>query len=219
MLLKDLVGKLPVHPKKKPESRKLSSIEKIVVHCSDWDITPEALAQYDIGPNHISSTGCPSITYSYLVQKDGTVCRTAPEEWVLWHAAGHNSKSLAVCLVYKTDSVYESGKVNIVPSDKAPSLQQMMALDELLTNLCLKLRVSPMNVVGHRELVGTGFIFDNKGHKRLKKTCPGRAVDLDFMRRNVTKGVQKMLKLGGLYNGTVDGVWGPKSQAALEQMK
>ncbi len=215
MQIVDLVSKLPVHPKKKPDLRKFSEIKKIALHTTDWDITPEALAQYDIGPNHISSSGCPTITYSYLVQKDGTVCKTANEDVVTWHVGNHNRSCLGVSLVYKTDPAYESGKVKTPTPGKLPTVSQMDSAKELLAALCLKFRLPPSAVVGHRELEGTGW-FWQKGHRQLRKTCPGMAIDMDLIRRELAGLMQQVLKDKGLYTGTVDGIWGPKSQKALE---
>jgi hypothetical protein len=217
-MFKDLTKSLPVHPKKKPDTRKSSEIKKLVVHTTDWNITPEALAQYDIGPNHISSTGCPSITYAYLVERDGTVCKTAPETWVTWHVGNHNRSCLGISLVYKTDAKFESGKSKSVSADNVPSLEQMTSLTALLVTLALSLGIEPQNVVGHRELEGTGFIWV-KEHKQLRKTCPGMAVNLDDLRLHVAKGMQTVLLEEGLYTGKIDGLWGPKSRAALEEYR
>lgn len=214
MLIKDLVKALPVHPKKKPDTRKVNEINKLVVHTTDWNITPEALAQYDIGPNHISSTGCPSITYAYLVEKDGDILRTAPETWVTWHVGNHNRSSLGIALVYKTDPLFEQGKSKQLKAENAPTPKQMESLQALLTDLCLQMGLPPSSIVGHRELEGTGFIWV-KEHKQLRKSCPGMAVNLDHLRRSVAGGLQTILLEEKLYTGKVDGIWGPKSQAAL----
>lgn len=215
MDIKDLVPVLPTHPKKKPKVRKLSDIKKIVVHTTDWDIQPLELAKYDLGPNHIDSTGCPSITYHYYIGKSGEVCRTADEAWVTWHAAMHNGNSVAICLAYKTDPVFESGKSKIPAPGKVPTPEMTKSLLSLLAHLCKKLKVSPLEIWGHRELSGTGFILV-KGHKQLRKTCPGMSIDLDALRNAVVIQLQQEMKDKGLYAGKVDGDWGPKSQAAFK---
>jgi len=56
LLYEDISSSLPVHATKKP--KKQLKIKKIVVHMTDGVVTPQGLAKYDIGPNHISKTGC-----------------------------------------------------------------------------------------------------------------------------------------------------------------
>jgi hypothetical protein len=215
MNIKDLVPTLPTHPKKKPKIRKLSDIKKIVVHTTDWDIQPLELAKYDLGPNHIDSTGCPTITYHYYISKFGEVSRTADETWVTWHAAMHNSNSIAICLAYKTDPDFESGKTHLPKEGRIPTVPMLAALTLLLAHLCKFLHISPKEIYGHRELIGTGFILA-KGHKKLKKTCPGMSINLDVLRGLVAAELQKQMQSIGLYLGKIDGDWGPKSQAAFK---
>jgi N-acetyl-anhydromuramyl-L-alanine amidase AmpD len=214
MDITNLVPTLPTHPKKKPKVRKLSDIKKIVVHTTDWNIQPLELAKYDIGPNHIDSTGCPTITYHYYIGQSGETFRTADETWVTWHAALHNSNSIAVCLAYKTDPAFESGKTKIPEAGKIPSKEMMQSLYSLLVHLCKTLKISPLEIWGHRELFGTGFILI-KGHKQLKKTCPGMSIDLDSLRNMTVITLQTEMKNKGLYTGQIDGSWGPKSQLAF----
>jgi hypothetical protein len=215
MEIKDLVPTLPIHPKKKVKFRKLSNIKKIVVHTTDWNIEPLELAKYDIGPNHIDSTGCPSITYHYYIGKDGTVARTAAEEWVTWHAAGYNTESVAICLAYKTDPLFESGKISQPGPNNKPTEEMLKALDALLVYLCKRLKVNPKEILGHRELEGTGFTFQ-KGHKQLRKTCPGMTINLDILRARVFSLLQTEMMWKGFYTGRIDGLWGPKSEASFQ---
>lgn len=216
MNIVNLVGTLPVHPKKKPNTRRLTNITKLVVHCTDWNVTPEALARYDIGKNHISSTGCPTITYHYLINQDGTVAKTVNHETVTWHAGGYNTESLAISLVYKTDPVFESGKSKIAQPGYLPTSTALTSLLELLSDLCLELNLLPTQVLGHRELIGTGFILF-KGHKQLRKTCPGMSINLDQLRLDVAKKMQSTLSGLGIYTGILDGVFGKKSIEALKE--
>lgn len=209
MKITDLTNTLPIHKTKTPKIRSLNKIKRLIVHTSDWNITPDALAKYDIGPNHISSTGCPSITYHYTIDKAGEVSRTAPEGWVLWHAGLHNSDTIAVALLYKTDPDFESGKKVSTDDKFLPTAEQEAKLIDLIVHLCKKFKIAPSNVLGHRELIGTGFVLV-KGHKKLRKTCPGRGVNLDLLRRRVTLGLQVELGV------KADGIWGPVSQAALD---
>jgi N-acetyl-anhydromuramyl-L-alanine amidase AmpD len=217
MEIKDLVPVLPVHPTKKPKVRKLSTIKKIVVHTTDWNIEPLELAKYDIGPNHIDSTGCPTATYHYYISKTGEVSRLVPEEFITWHAAMHNGNSLAICLAYKTDPAFESGKTKIASLDKLPTAEMLSSLSRLLVHLCKEFKISPKEIWGHRELLGTGFII-SKGHKQLRKTCPGMSIDLDLLRKDTILVIQSEMASLGLYSGNIDGLWGPKSEASFQEL-
>jgi N-acetyl-anhydromuramyl-L-alanine amidase AmpD len=213
MKIIDLVPSLPVHPTKKIKTRSLKQVTKIIIHTTDGDMTPSQLAKYDIGPNHIDKTGCPSVTYHYYIDKAGEVSRTAPWQWITWHAGGYNTESVAVVLNYKTDPAFESGKAKEVDTKFLPTGFQMVSLVETLLQLCQELKVSPTEVKGHRELFGTGFILV-KGHKALRKTCPGRGIDLDQLRRELYFKLQIVMKEEGFYAGKLDGDWGPASKKA-----
>lgn len=212
----DFTGSLPRHPSGKTyNKRKLSKINKIVVHCTDRDWTLVRLAMYDITPyyiyngekvyNHIDKTGLPAITYHDVIMSDGKPYHTLDYEEISMHAGGYNTGSIAVALMYKV----------IAP----PSSKAIKSLQCHLGKLCLELNLTPDRVFGHRELKGTGWFFDKSGSKRLRKSCPGKYVDLDLLRTNVAKYMQLVLTMKNLYTGKIDGDFGPKSQAAFKQYK
>ena len=207
----DLRGKLPVNPnpKRKYKRRKLSKIKKLVLHCDDWDTDIFTIAEYDVTPNpkhHISKKGCPECTYHYFIEKNGDVMQCVDLNKISWHAGNHNGKSAGVCMRYRATG-------NKYP----PPIHQLEAAESLLAYLCLKLGVDPDNVYGHRELYGTGWLYGPKGIRKLRKTCPGLLVNMDLVRYNVAIKVQKVLKDNHFYNSKIDGIFGPKSEAALKQ--
>lgn len=207
----DISGDLPRHETKKHATRTAKGYKRIAVHTTDWVTTPEKLAKYDIGPNHISDTGCPGITYHDLIMKDGSIFHTLPYDEVSWHVGNFNSGSLAVALMYKCT----------IPNSKdqlAPTEDALKSLQTHCGDLCLKYSIEPKNVVGHRELFGTGW-FWQKGSRRLRKSCPGKRVDLDLLRHNVATYMQIRLKMKGLYKGAIDGDFGKKSIEALALYK
>lgn len=171
----DLWNVLPVHPTKQYETRHLKDIERIVVHCTDvegW--TPQRLNDYDLSPNHISKTGCPTCTYHDYMQIGGVWNHMVDYDVKTWHAGPlWNKSSVAVALEFKPDQGHN------------PDESMMNTLIEYLAMSCLFLGISPRMVVGHRELLDTGYIIDKNGHKRLKKTCPGLEIDLDALRDDV----------------------------------
>jgi len=72
-------------------------IEGIVIHCAD---TP---ASMDIGADEIRAwhreRGWRDIGYHWVIRRDGTVEAGQPEQEPGAHVAGHNSRTIGVCLV------------------------------------------------------------------------------------------------------------------------
>jgi hypothetical protein len=208
----DLRDKLKRHATKVATVRPLAAIDTIVVHTTDWDTSIERLVDYDIGPNHISTSGCPTITYHDVIMKDGTLNHCEYYRNTTWHAGKYNRDSVAIAMMYKCSN---PGKV-----DFDPTKEQMSTLDTTLVSMCLALKVLPQGIKGHRECEGTGFIWvvdkDNgKARQSLLKTCPGMGVDLYALRKRITTRLQTKLKIDGFYTGLIDGDFGPKSKEAL----
>jgi N-acetylmuramoyl-L-alanine amidase len=77
------------------------AIHYLVVHCSD---TPDDdhLDATDIHKMHLGF-GWDGIGYHAVVTRNGTIERGRPEYWVGAHVYGHNSESLGVCLIGRSD--------------------------------------------------------------------------------------------------------------------
>lgn len=210
----DLVDSLPTHPTKVPNTR--SRVKRLVVHTTDWVVTPLELAEYDIKPNHISDTGCPTITYHMMIDKAGRVYKTAEDNIVTWHVGAWNPGSYGIALIYKTDPDFERKRKAAAHPDNRPTDEAMESLHDLLADLCEKFELKPKQIFGHRELKGTGWIPGAMGSKKLRKSCPGRAVDLDLLRKDVAKLLQRRMRMLGYYLAPIDGDFGPRSREAYE---
>jgi len=176
--IEDISKILPVNPALRPKLRQVNEIDRLVLHCTDapptWDVF--ACARYDIGPNHISAQGCPTITYAYFVNADGSVQKCLSSEIVSWHVGNWNRRSLGVVLAYRATG-----------NSSPPPTPQLEAASRLFAMLCKDLRLTPeANAVGHRELLGTGYNVVN-GKPVLRKQCPGLKVDLDAFRQDVAQ--------------------------------
>lgn len=209
----DISKELPKHPIKKYKRRLLSKINKIVVHTTDRDWSILELAEYDIKPNHISSDGCPAITYHDVIMSNAAVFHTLSYDQVSHHAGGYNTGSVAVTLMYRCTSAM-TDKDTYAPTDIA-----LKALKCHCGKLCLKFGLTPDRVFGHRELKGTGWFLNKWGSKLLRKTCPGKKVDLDKLREGVAEYMQIFLKLEGFYQGEIDSDFGKDSIKALKKYK
>jgi N-acetylmuramoyl-L-alanine amidase len=119
-------------------------VKYIVVHCS---ATP---AKMDIGVNEIDrwhrDRGFLKIGYHIVIRRDGTMEMGRPLDEVGAHAEGHNSVSVAVCLVGGVDaSKLMKPENNFTPD-------QMVTLE--MTILGLSTRFSHAEIIGHRDLPG-----------------------------------------------------------------
>jgi N-acetyl-anhydromuramyl-L-alanine amidase AmpD len=178
----DIRDRLPINKNRTPRIRSLSSIDRIVLHCTDAPPTWGAFecAEYDINPNHISQQGCPTITYAYFVNADGLVQKCLSRTIVSWHVGNWNFRSLGVVLAYKATG-----------NAKPPLHLQLEAASELFARLCTDLGLEPSsNIVGHRELYGTGHYTDAQGGVLYRKSCPGWKVDLDEFRQETEQRLQ-----------------------------
>lgn len=209
------MNQLPRHSTKRYKKRDISKIKKLVLHCTDWDnVTPYSLAQYDISQgNHISATGMPAISYHYMIDKKGTIYKCLDDSEISWHAAYHNSNSLSVCMIYKpTDEKrIDRGVIE-------PSIQCCSSTLKMLAALCLKYKLTPDKIFGHRELQFTGWVMKN-GSRKLMKTCPGLAINMDQIRFYVAKMMQQSMHAKNYYSGEIDGIFGPLSKAALKNYR
>jgi N-acetyl-anhydromuramyl-L-alanine amidase AmpD len=197
----DIRSSIPKHKTKKWKKR--GKIDKIVIHCTaSTQQDPNKVAQYHIAPNHISSTGCPSLCYHDFIDNQGVIYHCNNYEDSTWHASLFNESSIGVVIAFE-------GKDKIIPP-----ITQYDALVKHLVALCLYIKILPENILGHREVPGMFTIF-GKGSKKFKKACPGMGVDLDYLRQAVTTKLQQRLKDEGLYYGAIDGLFGPKSRSAL----
>lgn len=165
----DLSDQLPINRKVSGGTRELTKIDTIVVHCTDAYMEGSLaqyarnLAYYDIGPNHISSTGCEGITYHRLISQAGEIALTAPLESVRWHTYGMNKRSIGIALCYKVRSSKKR------KNEELPSPQMLDACARYCANLS-KVLGKKLILVGHRECPSNS------------KECPGYDVDLDKLR-------------------------------------
>jgi N-acetyl-anhydromuramyl-L-alanine amidase AmpD len=177
--VEDIRAGLPIHPEKKPGLRRSSDIDRLVLHCTDASPSWGAIecTRYDINPNHISATGCPTITYTYFVNADGFVQKCLSHDVVSWHAGDWNIRSMGVVLAYR-----------VTGNPSPPPAVQLEAAAELFARLCQTFNLKPeLNVVGHRELAGTGYTVDAQGRLIYRKECPGLKVDLNEFRQETAR--------------------------------
>lgn len=150
--LADWREKLPRNPNKQYSRRPLSQVRRIVIHHSGTplDYSPEAIAQYHIGPNHICADGCPEIAYHILLDYRGRAYLVNDLTEVTYHALGNNADTVGICLI---------GDYN----EHQPTRTQLRRLGMLIRYVNLRVG-RRLEVVGHRDLKDT--------------TCPGAHIDI-----------------------------------------
>lgn len=138
----------------------MRAINLIVVHCS---ATP---TNRDIGAAEIRSMhkrqGWADIGYHHVIRRDGRIEAGRAEAIVGAHVAGHNAKSIGVCLVggVKPDMTAET---NFTPA-------QYAALEQLLRKL--KARFPNARICGHRDLSPDGNGDGRVERGEWVKECP-----------------------------------------------
>lgn len=200
--LKDMREVNAINTKMKILTRQESKIKRVVFHCTDADgWTPERLNRFFLEERKFPTCG-----YHFYVQKD-VIFQMVSANVVSYHAGGHNSDSISFSIDFPAGQ-YEKLKI------KCPDEVYQQAV-KVAGYLCLKYKVPPAPdlLVGHRELLGSGFVFINSDHtkRQLMKTCPGLTIDLDVFRKDVVKFIQSHL---GLLR---DGILGPKTMKAFTE--
>jgi len=200
---------LPRHASRKWQERSLDRLDGLVWHQTLGGTDPEATARYHVGPNHISSEGLPSISYTFFIKSDGAVWLCNDLEAVTYSQGDRtkpgdeNVAYLAACFGGNFSGPGYRGSA--VPT-----------VDQLFGGLRLWKSVKQF------------FGFENYqlfGHYHFgKPACPGTSlqsliemvradcIDLDFGSMATR---QTALKRLGYYRGAIDGVWGPVSRDAL----
>lgn len=205
--LVDIRATIPRHPTRKWRTR--DSADTIVVHTTaSNNQEPSKTARYHIKPgpqNHLSKRGAPCVAYHDMLAKDGLVSHCNDYSDITWHTKGWNGRAVSVALMFKGQT------------GETPVPVQLLALKEHLVVLCLYLKILPDRIKGHRE--GPNMTFWSRGAVRYKKTCPGMGIDLDALRDEVTRRLQRRLNAEGLYRGKIDGDFGRKSRAALQAFR
>jgi len=175
----NISGQIPKNPNYDRIPIRNQEIQYIVWHCDDaenW--THKNLIEYDLKANHIDPRGCPVPTYTYYIERDGSIWQLNQEVTKTWHAGvvskyvdlcpRWNDISLAICFAFKPNK-----------KNPLPAVQMESGL-YLTTEILLRRHADSANVKGHRELCGTGHV---PGHpERLRKTCPGLGIDMNSVR-------------------------------------
>lgn len=142
----------------------LERIEKIIIHHSQRELDFPLF----IKARHKLLRHWDDIGYHYLIGNgnfftiDGKLYSGRQENLVGYHALGYNDNSLGICLIGNYDKT-------------APTQKQLLTLTSFLREKMSQYDISVQNIFGHREL------------PNIKKSCPGKFIDMDYIRSLVSK--------------------------------
>lgn len=206
----DFRSNLPCHQAKVWRRRRWQDLRGMVWHQTLSSSSCQAVADYHVGPNHISQQGLPGISYTFFVEPDGDTLLCNDIEDVTYsqgdrtRPGDENRLYMAVCFSGNF------GAPGYVGSDTVTA-------EQLHSGLRLWLACRQEFGWSGRQLYGH-YHFG-------KPTCPG--VDLSNVIDTVQdsdsgsydldtiEGRQTALRDAGHYNGLVDGLWGMGSRRAL----
>ena len=124
----------------------MRDIDMLVVHCA------ATKPHMDIGAEEIrrwhKDKGWNDIGYHYVIRRSGEVEKGRDEGIPGAHVAGHNRRTIGICLVGGID---EDGH----PEPNFTE-EQFVALKQLLNELSIKYGLTRDAIIGHRDFPGVG---------------------------------------------------------------
>jgi len=205
---------LPRHKSKVWDPRASSILKGMVYHQSLEDYgTASGNAAYHVGPNHLSDTGLPGLSYTMFVEKSGKIILANDVEDKTWSQGDRdlpgdeNAEYMGVCFGGNFSGPGYDGP-------QTPTEAQLNSATLLW------------------EIVSEIWSFDNNclfGHYDFgKPSCPGYVLAglIESVNRGVTwerggfdlstaAGRQQALKELDFFKDEVNGEWGPSSRYAL----
>lgn len=137
--------------------KKRISISQIIVHHTE---SPN-VSPFEVSAWHVAK-GWRRISYHYFITPHGTTFKCNEDDDLTWHCKGHNTDSLGIALSGDFDRHHPTG-------------QQLEKLVELCCELASKYDIASDNIKGHCEF------------KAVRKTCPGKHLDMRTVRSLVAK--------------------------------
>jgi N-acetyl-anhydromuramyl-L-alanine amidase AmpD len=113
----------------------MRKIDLLVVHCSDSDYEHHD-NYFSIKQWHVVENGWSDVGYHFLILKSGEIVKCRPVERPGAHCAGFNENSIGICL---------TGKESF-------SKEQFRALNELISELQERYKLTVYDILGHKEL-------------------------------------------------------------------
>ena len=216
MIFEDIRDKLPRHATKRFTKRTIDDIAGGCLHHTAGRDNPYNTAAYHVGPNHVSQTGAPGLLYTFYIDLKGVIYWCNDLEAVTWSQGGHGSPLAGTDANYNYMAIVCGGDF----SKSEPTLLQMLSFLTLWAHLTGERSAEALPVE----------LFDALpcepsalwGHYDFgKPACPGptlqaiiKAISYHADTLTTVADWQEALTAAG-YPLIIDGIWGPKSAAAL----
>jgi len=139
----------------------LENVQNIIVHHT----SRKHMTAEECHEFHQKKRGWSGIGYNYFIEKSGEIIEGRGQHMGA-HAYGYNRTSIGICM---------TGDFDI----ELPTNEQWTSLLWLSGYMMKLYNLQPDQVLGHRELDG------------VKKTCPGRLINMDEVRQQVREYIQK----------------------------
>lgn len=133
----------------------LEKIKYLVIHHSKNRNSLESIKELHVNINNWEDIG-----YHWLIDGEGTLLKGRDEKFQGAHVFSFNKNSIGICLI---------GNFDI----KRPSKNQILTLQWLLQKKMREYLIPAENILGHREFPD------------VKKSCPGKFVNMDEIRKLV----------------------------------
>lgn len=143
MIIKNQIESLRWHPIRRWAQRKLTIIDKIIIHQELGNANIEAVNNYHIYPNHISQKGCPHFCYHYGIENNGEIILANDLKHITWHTKGQNECGIGIMLV--GNFAGPDHEVNTT----VPTEDQIKSLDALCDYLISAFGLSNKDIYGH----------------------------------------------------------------------
>lgn len=216
--VRDARDDMPRHVARVWRKRKLSELVGMVWHQSLGEGSALGVARYHVGPNHISQSGLPSISYTFFVEPEGDVllCNdindTTFSQGDRTKPGDENRMYLAACFAGNFDAPGYTGTTSVTARQVYSGMRLWLACSEAF-------RWDGDALLGHYHMG--------------KAVCPGAALSqlIDTVRSDPTRRYrqaadlstpklrQEALQKLGYYTGRVDGIWGIESRRALARFQ
>ena len=143
MKISNQIHTLSWHPLRRWKTRKLTSVNRIIIHQELGEGSVEAVNRYHIGKNHISPKGCPHFCYHYGIEKSGEIIQANDLKDITWHTTGQNAQGIGIMLVGDFPGPGHETATG------SPAPVQLASLQELCDYLITAFGLSRQDIYGH----------------------------------------------------------------------
>ncbi len=183
--IKDISSTIPQNPHYSTIPLRESQITHIVWHdCgTKLPFSVDDLIDYSLSSNHINKKGCPIPLYSYYITSELCIYKLVDDKYRTWHS-GVPDRYKDNCPAWNEISLSIAFEFFGLGRKRMSDSMLQIGIDltrEISRSYC----IPPSNVLGHRELSGSGHVPSFP--QRLRTPCPGMGVDMNLVRLFLTR--------------------------------